>query len=73
MYIYPVLVGSTRVKETLIHSRQLGYKVFPNRAILNINAATTATRQLIIGAYQYCHVRSIPPPSGQVGCTLAIF
>ena len=55
--IYPLLVGSTRLKEALKHSRQLGYKVLPNRSILNITMPSSATYQIVISAWVNNHVR----------------
>ena len=55
--IYPLIVGSTRIKETLKHSRALGYKCLPNRSILNITMPSSATYQIVITAWVYAHVR----------------
>ena len=50
-YIYPAIIGSTAVKKALKTSQQLGFKVIPDRAVVQINAASTASRRLVIGAY----------------------
>ena len=55
--IYPLIVGSTRIKEALKHSRQLGYKCLPNRSILNITMPSSATYQIVISAWTNNHVR----------------
>ena len=57
MYIYPVLRGSTHMKQSLKRAQQLGFKVFPNRAQLLITMPSSATYQLVIHAWSYAHCR----------------
>ena len=71
--IYPLLIGSTSLKETLKTSRQLGFKVLPNRAILNITCPSTATYQLVIGAWVYSHVRCEPGNASSPGSSIRIY
>jgi hypothetical protein len=51
IYLFPALVGSTDVKRSLENGCQHGYKVFPYRANVFINAQATATRTIIVSAF----------------------
>lgn len=51
IYLFPAIVGSTNVKESLKTCKQLGFRHQPSRAIVNVNAAASATRRLVIGAF----------------------
>ena len=57
LYIYPVLRGSTHMKQTLKRCQQLGFRVFPNRAQLLITMPSSATYQIVIHAWSYAHCR----------------
>ena len=71
--IYPLLIGSTSLKETFKTCRQLGFKVLPNRAILNITCPNTAVYQLIIGAWVYSHVRMEPGSASSPGSSIRVY
>lgn len=58
MKLFPVLVGSTDVKQTLKKAKQLGFTVFPNRAVIHVTATATASKQLQIAVFCYREVRT---------------